>query len=403
MNVLMIAPEPFLTPRGTPISVYQRLRSLAALGHTVHLLTYHLGQEVDIPGVEVHRVPRVPFIKEVKIGPSWAKAILDILIICKAITMLIRNRYDVIHTHEEAAFVAAVLAPLFRTRHLYDMHSSLSQQLGNFGYGKYRPLVKLFEMLERWTVRTCDGVITVSANLEQRVRAINPTVNVLRIENIPLEAILAGSCRYSAVELKQRLGLNGHFPIVYTGSLERYQGIDLLIESADFVIKRYPDIKFVFVGGSSEQTAYWKNELRKRGLEDWVLFVGVVPTDEVSTYLEMAEILVSARTRGTLVPLKIYSYLLSGKPIVATDVHAHTEVLNRDIAVLVEPTKEAFGQGILELIQSPELRRCLGSRAHRHAEANYGWPDYLAKVDHIYQTLQPSEHGAKGSASTLGS
>jgi glycosyltransferase involved in cell wall biosynthesis len=400
MNILMIAPEPFLASRGTPISVCHRLRGLAALGHSVDLLTYHLGQDVDIPGVKIHRIARVPFIHEVKIGPSMIKVLLDILIIWKAVRMLIKKRYDVIHTHEEAAFIALILSPIFRTRHLYDMHSSLPQQLGNFSYGRYRPLVRLFEMLERWTVRTCDGVITISANLEQRVRAINSEANVLLIENVPDQTAWTNGNGLSVLELKKTLGLNSSLPIVYTGSLERYQGVDLLIESADFVRKQYSDVKFVLVGGRPEQVAYWRNEVQKKSLDDCVQFVGVVPTDEASVYLDLAEILVSARTQGTQVPLKIYSYLLAGKPIVATDVFAHTEVLTKDIAVLVEPTPKAFGHGICELIQSPQLRRHLGLRAQKYAEENYRWEDYVAKVDRIYKTLQPAAYAAKESAGT---
>ena len=39
MKILMVAPQPFFEPRGTPISVYQRLEALSALGHHIDLLT----------------------------------------------------------------------------------------------------------------------------------------------------------------------------------------------------------------------------------------------------------------------------------------------------------------------------------------------------------------------------
>ena len=63
MRVLMLAPQPFLEPRGTPISVYQRVQGLASLGHRIDLVTYHLGRDVDIPGVTLHRIPRVPWLR----------------------------------------------------------------------------------------------------------------------------------------------------------------------------------------------------------------------------------------------------------------------------------------------------------------------------------------------------
>ena len=66
MKILMIAPQPFFEPRGTPISVYQRVNALSKLGHEVDLVTYHLGSTPDIPNVNVHRTMKVPFINQIK-------------------------------------------------------------------------------------------------------------------------------------------------------------------------------------------------------------------------------------------------------------------------------------------------------------------------------------------------
>lgn len=385
MKVLMIAPEPFLESRGTPISVYQRIRALASLGHTVDLLTYHLGRDVSIPGVRIHRIPPVPFVKDVRVGPSWSKMFLDVILFCKAITMLAARRYDVIHSHEEAAFFSVILAAMFRTRHLYDMHSSLPRQLANFRFGNYRPIIRLFETLEKWTINSCDAVITISADLEQHVKEMNPEVELEVIENSVVGIAGEDVDRRAVDQLKEQLGLNDKLPIVYTGTLEHYQGMDLLIDSANIVRKRYPEVLFLLIGGKPQQVEYWKRETRKRYLEDCVLFLGTVPVEEIGAYLEIAEILVSPRTEGTSVPLKIYSYLHSGKPIVATNLAAHTLVLNEDVAVLVAPTKEAFAGGIMKLLRTPDLRQRLGLQARKYAEKVYAPADYLARLDRIYR------------------
>ena len=73
MRILMIAPEPFFEPRGTPFSEYHRIRALLELGHSVDLVTYPFGQSVDLPGLRVFRCPRPPFLRRVGIGPSFAK------------------------------------------------------------------------------------------------------------------------------------------------------------------------------------------------------------------------------------------------------------------------------------------------------------------------------------------
>src|SRR6266436_3096337 len=73
MRILMIAPEPFFEPRGTPFSEFHRIRALTSLGHQVDLVTYPFGEDVTMPGLCVFRSLRPPFVRRVKIGPSFAK------------------------------------------------------------------------------------------------------------------------------------------------------------------------------------------------------------------------------------------------------------------------------------------------------------------------------------------
>jgi len=390
MKILMISPEPFFEPRGTPISVYQRLQALSALGYQVDLLTYHLGQDVDIPGLTIHRVPSIPFIKHVKIGPSWSKAFLDVLLFCQAVLLLVKGHYDVIHSHEEAAFFSVVLSKVFRTSHLYDMHSSLPLQLENFNFGNYWPVVRLFELLESWVINTCDAVITIGGDLEKRAISINPETGLLTIDNLAVHTFDVAPTSGSVPAIREKLSLNGRLHIVYTGTFERYQGLDLLLESAEIVKEYYPQVSFILVGGNPRQLDHLQDVVRRRSLDGCIHFVGAVPPAEALAYLEMADILVSPRIEGTSVPLKIYSYLHAGRPIVATDLPAHRQLLNNEIALLVKPTGEALADGILQLIRAPDLRRRLGHQAQMFARERLDPEDYLAKVAQVYQALKPS-------------
>jgi len=385
MRILMIAPQPFFEPRGTPISVYQRLRALSALGYEVDLLTYHVGQDVSIPGVTIHRCLRVPLIKKVKLGPSWPKVVLDVLLFFHAMVLLRRNEYDVIHSHEEAAFFSVVLSQMFGTRHVYDMHSSLSQQLGSHPRWSLWPFVALFEVLERWVIRTCDAVITIGVDLEEQVMEINPEARTVLIQNLAVDIGDGGSSEVVAAGLREQMRLDGKLVVVYTGNFERYQGLGLLMESARIVKERCPELLLLMVGGTPEQVEEWEERARGSGLGDCVRFTGTVPLAEAMAYLNLAEILVSPRTEGMSVPLKIYSYLHSGKPIVATDMEAHSQVLSEEMAVLVAPTEEAFAEGILTLVKSPALRKRLGLRAEQFARERFNPTDYVARLDRIYQ------------------
>ena len=94
MKILMIAPEPFFEPRGTPFSEYYRIRALCEMGHTVDLITYPIGQDKEIDGLTISRCLRPPFVKSVKTGPSVSKIFLDFFLFFKVLGRLFRKRYD---------------------------------------------------------------------------------------------------------------------------------------------------------------------------------------------------------------------------------------------------------------------------------------------------------------------
>jgi hypothetical protein len=99
MHVLMIAPEPFFEPRGTPFSEFHRIRALTTLGHTVDLVTYPFGADVTLPGLRIFRCLRPPFIRRIGIGPSWKKVPLDLALCATVLRLALTRRYDAVHSH----------------------------------------------------------------------------------------------------------------------------------------------------------------------------------------------------------------------------------------------------------------------------------------------------------------
>jgi glycosyltransferase involved in cell wall biosynthesis len=388
MKILMLSPQPFFEPRGTPISVYQRLEALSALGHHIDLITYHVGKDVDFPNVKIHRVRKIKRIQHVRIGPSRAKILLDALMFFKAIRMLMTRRYDVIHSHEEAGFFGVLLAALFRTRHLYDMHSVLSKQLGNFDFGNTPFFVRIFESLEKMVLKKSDAVINVGVDLDEYVRSVDPGIQRITIENVALHAYQTPIEPEALTELADKLNLHGRIPILYTGTYERYQGLDMVLDCVDRVVRQYPEAIFIFVGAKVYQAQEWTEKADARSLGNHTLFINVVSPEDSMVYLAYASILISPRLNGTTVPLKIYSYLHAGKPIVATNINAHTQVLTDDTAMLVDPNQQAFAEGILKLLGDPELARCMGENAHRLAQEKFNYQNYMMKVNKIYKTLE---------------
>src|SRR5689334_11560145 len=153
MRILMLGPGPYLQPRRTTLRECQRIPALTSPGHHVDLITYPFGQSVDLPGLRIFRCLRPPLLHHVRIGPCWAKVPLDVALTVTAIRRVLGGKYDAIHSHEEGGFIGVLLASVLGVPHLYDMHSSLPQQLSNFQFSTSKLLARTLGWVEKFVIR----------------------------------------------------------------------------------------------------------------------------------------------------------------------------------------------------------------------------------------------------------
>jgi glycosyltransferase involved in cell wall biosynthesis len=392
VRILMLAPEPFLEPRGTPFSVYHRAKALVTLGYEVDLVTYPMGKQVTLPGLRIYRAPALPFIRQVKIGPSLAKLPLDLLLFLTAVWRLCLRRYRYLHTHEEAGLMGVLLAFLFGCKHLYDMHSDLSQQMSNFAFTKSKPLIRCVEAAQKLIVRRADAVIAICPDLELTVKRLVPQKPVYMIENVAVDETLPPASAEATSKLRQQWHLDDSPVLLYTGTFESYQGIELLLRSAVKVRSTFPQARYVLVGGKPEQVEKQRLLALELGVSEAICFVGQRPLEEMPLYMAMADILLSPRSEGTNTPLKLYTYLRSGKPILATAILSHTQILTPEMAKLVSPTPEGLAQGAIELLQDRDQATVLGAYGKQVAEERYSWPAFLEKNRQAYREFTSLVH-----------
>jgi glycosyltransferase involved in cell wall biosynthesis len=380
MRILMIAPEPFFEPRGTPFSEFHRIRALTDLGHEVDLVTYPFGQDVVMPGLRVFRSLRPPFVRQVKIGPSFAKLPLDALLSLTALRRALAGRYDAIHSHEEGGLIGIVLSALVGVPHLYDMHSSLPQQLTNFAFSRSTLVRRVFLAIERLMIRHSQAVIVICPSLEDTVRAIDPGARVVLIENAPGSSG-DHATPDEAARIRSRFGLRPATPLaLYTGTFEAYQGLDLLFASMAIVKAERPDARLLLAGGKPDQVRHAQMQAADAGIADVTTFAGEQPAGDIPAYLMAADVLVSPRSRGTNTPLKIYQYLRSGRPIVATRLLTHTQVLSDETAILTGASAGEFAAGILSAMNDPAAAAAIGRQARQLADTKYSYQAYLERT-----------------------
>ena len=201
----------------------------------------------------------------------------------------------------------------------------------------------------------------------------------------------------SAAEVRTVWGVPAGAPLaLYTGTFEAYQGVDLLIDAATVIAAGRPDARVLVVGGEPPQVEKARARAEARGASNVMIFTGQQPAREIPGFVQASDLLVSPRIRGTNTPLKIYSYLRSGKPIVATNLLTHTQVLSPEIARLVPPEAEPLAHAILDLIERPDERERLAAAARVVAQEKYSRESYVRRTALAYEWL--SSGHPKGAA-----
>lgn len=380
MNILLLAPQPFFVSRGTPIAVRAVAAALAAMDHRVELLAYHTGEHVSMPGVHVRRIPPPPGVRRVPIGPSWQKAVCDVSMYRAAVRLAASGRFDLVHAVEEAAFIAMALRRRFGLPFVYDMDSLMSEQIRE----KSRlllPAAFAFRVMERAAIRRAAGVLAVCPALLDEARRIHPAADAALLPDTPLNS----GDDDPDPEIASVEGLK----LLYVGNLEPYQGVGLLLDAFTRISDEFPRVTLLIVGGgrdSAEDTL-----LRTIPAALWrtgrVRLMGPRPLERLGSILAAADILVSPRCAGRNTPMKIYSYLQSGRPILATRLPTHTQVLDDSTALLVEPGPDAMATGLRRLIETPSLRAALGEAGRRLARREYGMHAFRRRLAEFYERI----------------
>jgi len=391
-RILFIAPQPFYEDRGTPIAVRRVLEVLSAAGEAVDLITYPVGEPVSLPGVRIFRVGTSLPIRRVSVGLSARKLLLDGLMLPAIASRLRHEKYGCIHAVEEAAFPAAVMAQHYGLPLLYDMASSLPEQLGRHRLLGSGIAQNALRSCERWLLRRAELVVC-SAGLKPYVESVDAGIAVR-------EWVFPGEAQCVDRESVRRLRLELAIPegapvVVYTGTFAQYQGLPLLIEAAAQVHERLPEAVFVLVGASGEQDLAEFKDMR------WLRIVRRRPRTEMAMYLAMADVLASPRAYGDNLPMKVFDYLAAGRPIVASDCPTHRTVLDDSRARLVQSTPEAMAASIIDLLLDPDKASSIAQAARHYAESRFGPTAFAEFVKDMYAVVRAGRFSPTAAGGTL--
>jgi glycosyltransferase involved in cell wall biosynthesis len=363
--------------------------ALAQIGHQVHVVTYHLGTGPASAALRIHRTPALASYRHFGPGPTWGKLfVLDPLLVVKLIGVLRRFPIDIVHAHHYEGLLAAVAARVGfgrgrRGAHIpvvYDAHTLLASELPYYGSGLLpRATRTVGQRLDHWLPKGADHIIAVTEVIGAKLRraGIDPD----RITVIPNGV----ECEHFHMSAASRPPANDRKTVLFTGNLARYQGIELLLQAFAQVVRAKPDVRLVIAADSSFEP--YEPLARELGIRTSIDLLPAPEFDRLPTVLAGADVMVNPRTECDGMPVKLLNYMAASKPVVSFAAAAPGVQHRRTGWLVAEADVTAFAEGILTLLDDPELAHELGRGARRYVEANCRWPTMAERVQAVYERV----------------
>jgi glycosyltransferase involved in cell wall biosynthesis len=388
--------RPLSLADGSLIHRYELVSNLARLDNEIHIFTTGRTSLSNMANVHSYDVPPGSFLS------------LTVNYFRNSISLLSSEAFDVLYTRNpNFGFLAGLFCKSRYKKMVYELNGIPEDEKNLFRAksegDKFSQLGTKNSFPNRYfsaQARFKLFVLKKALGFSDRIIAVTPGIkaNLEKNYNIPGEKIVVvsnGANTSLFKPLKQEtcrkeLGLDLEIPyICFVGNLAPWQGVEYLVKAAPSILCRFPECRFLIVGDGVMKDDLFKlcSEL---GVEDRFIFTGVIAYDRVPLYVNASDtctapFIFARNAKIGLSPLKLYEYMACGKPVVASNISGVSDVLEASgggIPVLPE-NPVALSEGILKLLENPELRMKLGSKGLSYVTENYSWYSVAKKVNEV--------------------
>jgi glycosyltransferase involved in cell wall biosynthesis len=388
--------RPLSLADGSLIHRYELISNLARLDNEIHIFTVGKISISNMANIHSHYVPPGNLLS------------LTVNYFKSSIRLLGSETFDVLYTRNpNFGFLAGLFFKSRCKKIIYELNGIPEDEKNLFREksegNKFSQPGKRINFSNRYFsahARLKLFILKKALGFSDKVIAVTPGIkaNLEKGYNIPGEKIVvvsngANTLLFRPLEqetCRRELGLDLKIPFVcFVGNLAPWQGVEYLIKAAPHILSTSPECHFLIIGDGA-----MKNDLIKLswelGVEDRFIFTGVIAYDRVPLYINASNIctapfIFARNAKIGLSPLKLYEYMACGKPVVASNISGVSDILEASgggIPVLPE-NPGALAEGILKLLENPDLKMKLGSKGLSYVTENYSWYSVAKKVNEV--------------------
>lgn len=390
-KVLMIAPTPFFSDRGTHIRILEEALALARRGFSVTIATYHIGQNLPEPfakKVEVRRILRLLFwYKKLEAGPDWQKIILDLMLVRKVFFLARTTRPDILHGHlHEGVLIGWIVQKVLFWRHMLlvaDFHGSLTKEMVSHAYLQTGLLRQLFEWVEAVVDNLGDMAVTSSWKNTKEITAI-------RKKNAPI-TVPDGvgtddeeSVAFPRAAIRRKYDIpEDALVVTYTGALVANKGIRHFVHAIPVILAGHPKAHIVVAGFPWNEVAPY---FEGKPWMDRVTPITPLPYFSLREILALSDVGIDPKEEGVgQASGKMLQYMGAGLPVVCFDTENNREYLAEGGEYARDISGAGLSAAVLRLLRDPELRKRKGVANKERAKEKFSWDRTGDILEDVYR------------------
>lgn len=341
-------------------------------------------------GIQVFRVP-IPKSKKSRL--SYVLQYGTFLAYCFAMLLVRhpRRRYHVVHVHNmpDVLVFSALIPRLFGSKVILDMHDPMPELMTSiYGIDPNSGFVKLLKVLEKWSIRFSQLVLTPNRAFQERfVERGCPREKIQIVMNSP-------ACTFFDSIPQKKVATSSSrdkFSIMHHGLLAERHGLDVALRAVSHLQERIPNLEFHVYGRDNEYSASMEALARDLGIRDLVHFHGYVPYKEVAEAIQAADLGVIPNRRNAFteinMPTRIFEYLAMNTPVIVPSTTGIRDYFNEESIFFFEPEDdENLAEAIYQVYEDQARTEQVVDRG-REVYQSFSWEEQEKKFLQLASTL----------------
>lgn len=304
--------------------------------------------------------------------------------ICTPFRILVLARKEnayVYHFHDPELIIIGLILKILGKKVIYDVHEDYKELI----LGKYwihpflRKVISLVgSLLEKVFSLPFDKIIAATDGIKRYFRFHR----VETIRNYPI---------ISPLEKPINSKNNDIYKLIYVGGLSEEKGITEIVKALQYIRQEFR-IKLLLAGSFTNMA--FEEKIKNIPEYKNVEYLGILPYEEVLEYLRISDIglicLKPIKRYFTSLPLKMFEYMLSGLPVIASNFPLWKEIVEKNnCGIMVNPLNpKEIAEKIEYLIDRPDILRKMGENGRKAVKENYNWDIEKERLLGIYRKLE---------------